>query len=134
MKEGNTNMNVKFYPKTVDYRCAKSAKFLFKGNSIGYEKGTFIRISEEGENVPFFLGEGILKNSIAMRMAQKLLEEKEANVVLMCRPNFFKEIIKYSRVDTEAHIKYDDQEKMLIYYVTIVDEKAVLLIAYEEWD
>lgn len=128
-------MDVRFYPKTADYRSAKSAKLIFKGNTIGYERRIFNRISEESEKVPVFLDEGTHENSVTMQMAQKLLEEKEANVLLMCRPNFFKKFIKDSRANTEAHLRYDDQKKILIYYVTIVvNEKTVLLIAYEQWD
>ena len=41
-------MDVKFYPKTVDYRSATSVKILYKGSTIGYEKKIFTRVSEDG--------------------------------------------------------------------------------------
>lgn len=127
-------MDVKFYPKTADCRSANSAKIIFKGNTLGYERKTFPRVSEDGEKVPVFSDRSMKENCIAMKMAQKLLEEKEANVLLVSKPNFFKEFIKYSRTNMEAHLRYDNQENMLIYYVTIVDEISILLIAYEGWD
>ena len=127
-------MDVKFYPRTVDYRSATSAKILYKGSTIGYEKKTFTRVSEDGAKVPIFSDRNTTENSIAMKMAQRLLEEKEAKVMLVCKPHYFKDFIKNSQANLMAHLKYDDQEKVLIYYVAIVDEISILLIAYEEWD
>ena len=127
-------MEVKFYPKTVNYRSANTVKILFKGNTMGYEKCTFIRANEEDEEVVFFLSKDMHKNSIAIKLAQKLCQEKNADVLLMCRPNFFREIIKFSKANMEAHLKYDVNEDIIIYYVIIQDEQSIFLTAYEEWN
>ena len=127
-------MDVKFYPKTANYRSATSAQILYKGNITGDEKITFTRISEDGAKVPIFSDRNTMENSTAMKMAKRLLEEKRAKVMLVCKHHCFKDFIKNSQANLIAHLKYDDQENMIIYYVTIVDEISILLIAYEEWD
>ena len=127
-------MDIKFYPKTVDCRSANSAQITFKGNTLGNERSTFTRISEEGQNIPTFVGKGMQENTVAIKLAQKLVLEKYANVLLICRPYIFKEVVKSSCASLQAHLKYYEQENIIIYYMLIKGQQSILLTAYEEWD
>ena len=127
-------MDVKFYPETVDYRKANSLQISFKGNTLGEERSTFIRISEEVCNTLIFVNQDMQENSIFLKLAQRLVFEKDANVLLMCKPYIFREIIKSSFANMEAHLRYDEQDNMIIYYAIIEGKQSVILTAFEEWD